>query len=210
MLEGDKRMGEAETLYAQAAGCGPWDAMEALDVAVAQRTRRIGWVGPRVCMSLLGDAIVVQARAKRFNAPSIASPDRKSRTMKYLLIAWSPPPTAAQGCRHQQGRAGRVARAECARAIRNQHTARGTASNEFQFVYAHGRTKVKPNQASCCPAPSCSTPPVDTKADPVKGDVRLPDRCRSADAEEIQAEQALTTSKPAVLSLWPLCGAAFR
>ena len=36
MLEGDKRMGEAETLYAQAAGCEAMDAMEALDIAVAR------------------------------------------------------------------------------------------------------------------------------------------------------------------------------
>ncbi|MEO3691605.1 hypothetical protein [Roseateles paludis] len=36
MLEGDKRMGEAETLYAQAAACEAMDAMEALDIAVAR------------------------------------------------------------------------------------------------------------------------------------------------------------------------------
>jgi hypothetical protein len=36
MLEGDKRMKEAEKLYAQAAGCEPADAMERLDVEMAK------------------------------------------------------------------------------------------------------------------------------------------------------------------------------
>jgi len=36
MLEGDKRMKEAEALYADAAACEPLDAMECLDVAVAR------------------------------------------------------------------------------------------------------------------------------------------------------------------------------
>ncbi len=36
MLEGDKRMGLAEELYAQAAACEAMDAMEALDIAVAR------------------------------------------------------------------------------------------------------------------------------------------------------------------------------
>jgi hypothetical protein len=35
MLEGDKRMKEAEKLYAQAAQCTPLDAMEKLDVELA-------------------------------------------------------------------------------------------------------------------------------------------------------------------------------
>jgi tetratricopeptide (TPR) repeat protein len=36
MLEGDKRMKEAERLYTEAAACTPMDAMECLDVAMAQ------------------------------------------------------------------------------------------------------------------------------------------------------------------------------
>jgi len=36
MLEGDKRMKEAEKLYAEAAGCKPLDAMERLDVEMAK------------------------------------------------------------------------------------------------------------------------------------------------------------------------------
>ena len=36
MLEGDKRMKEAEALYADAAACEPMDAMEALDVQMAR------------------------------------------------------------------------------------------------------------------------------------------------------------------------------
>lgn len=36
MLEGDKRMAEAETLYAEAAACQPADAMERLDVEMAK------------------------------------------------------------------------------------------------------------------------------------------------------------------------------
>lgn len=36
MLEGDKRMKEAEALYADAAACEPMDAMEALDIAMAR------------------------------------------------------------------------------------------------------------------------------------------------------------------------------
>jgi tetratricopeptide (TPR) repeat protein len=36
MLEGDKRMKEAETLYADAAACTPMDAMERLDVEMAK------------------------------------------------------------------------------------------------------------------------------------------------------------------------------
>lgn len=36
MLEGDKRMKEAEKLYAQAAACAPLDAMERLDVEMAK------------------------------------------------------------------------------------------------------------------------------------------------------------------------------
>jgi tetratricopeptide (TPR) repeat protein len=36
MLEGDKRMKEAEALYAEAAGCEPIDAMERLDVEMAK------------------------------------------------------------------------------------------------------------------------------------------------------------------------------
>jgi tetratricopeptide (TPR) repeat protein len=36
MLEGDKRMAEAEELYAQAAACKPMDAMERLDVEMAK------------------------------------------------------------------------------------------------------------------------------------------------------------------------------
>jgi tetratricopeptide (TPR) repeat protein len=36
MLEGDKRMKEAEALYAQAAACEPLDAMECLDVEMAR------------------------------------------------------------------------------------------------------------------------------------------------------------------------------
>jgi hypothetical protein len=36
MLEGDKRMKEAETLYAEAAACEPMDAMERLDVEMAK------------------------------------------------------------------------------------------------------------------------------------------------------------------------------
>jgi tetratricopeptide (TPR) repeat protein len=36
MLEGDKRMGEAEKLYAEAAACTPLDAMERLDVEMAK------------------------------------------------------------------------------------------------------------------------------------------------------------------------------
>ncbi|MCU7372220.1 hypothetical protein PEC18_15470 [Paucibacter sp. O1-1] len=36
MLEGDKRMKEAETLYADAAACEPLDAMECLDVELAR------------------------------------------------------------------------------------------------------------------------------------------------------------------------------
>lgn len=36
MLEGDKRMKEAEALYADAATCEPMDAMEALDIAMAR------------------------------------------------------------------------------------------------------------------------------------------------------------------------------
>ena len=36
MLEGDKKMKEAEKLYAEAAACGPLDAMERLDVEMAK------------------------------------------------------------------------------------------------------------------------------------------------------------------------------
>ena len=36
MLEGDKRMKEAEKLYADAAACEPADAMERLDVEMAK------------------------------------------------------------------------------------------------------------------------------------------------------------------------------
>ena len=36
MLEGDKRMKEAEKLYADAAACTPADAMETLDVEMAR------------------------------------------------------------------------------------------------------------------------------------------------------------------------------
>jgi hypothetical protein len=36
MLEGDKRMKEAEKLYEQAAACTPTDAMERLDVEMAK------------------------------------------------------------------------------------------------------------------------------------------------------------------------------
>ena len=36
MLEGDKRMKEAEKLYAEAAECEPLDAMERLDVEMAK------------------------------------------------------------------------------------------------------------------------------------------------------------------------------
>jgi hypothetical protein len=36
MLEGDKRMKEAEKLYAEAAMCKPLDAMERLDVEMAR------------------------------------------------------------------------------------------------------------------------------------------------------------------------------
>jgi len=36
MLEGDKRMKEAEKLYAEAAGCKPLDAMERLDIEMAK------------------------------------------------------------------------------------------------------------------------------------------------------------------------------
>jgi tetratricopeptide (TPR) repeat protein len=36
MLEGDKKMGEAEKLYAEAAACVPMDAMERLDVEMAK------------------------------------------------------------------------------------------------------------------------------------------------------------------------------
>lgn len=36
MLEGDKRMAEAEALYQEAAGCTPMDAMERLDVEMAK------------------------------------------------------------------------------------------------------------------------------------------------------------------------------
>jgi len=36
MLEGDKRMKEAEKLYAEAAACEPLDAMERLDVEMAK------------------------------------------------------------------------------------------------------------------------------------------------------------------------------
>jgi hypothetical protein len=36
MLEGDKRMKEAEKLYAEAAACTPMDAMERLDVEMAK------------------------------------------------------------------------------------------------------------------------------------------------------------------------------
>ena len=36
MLEGDKRMKEAEKLYAEAAACKPADAMERLDVEMAK------------------------------------------------------------------------------------------------------------------------------------------------------------------------------
>ena len=36
MLEGDKRMKEAEKLYAEAAACKPLDAMERLDVELAR------------------------------------------------------------------------------------------------------------------------------------------------------------------------------
>jgi hypothetical protein len=36
MLEGDKRMKEAEQLYAEAAACKPLDAMERLDVEMAK------------------------------------------------------------------------------------------------------------------------------------------------------------------------------
>jgi len=36
MLEGDKRMKEAEKLYAEAAECTPMDAMERLDVEMAK------------------------------------------------------------------------------------------------------------------------------------------------------------------------------
>jgi len=36
MLEGDKKMKEAEKLYAEAAGCEPKDAMERLDVEMAK------------------------------------------------------------------------------------------------------------------------------------------------------------------------------
>jgi hypothetical protein len=36
MLEGDKRMKEAEKLYADAAECKPLDAMERLDVEMAK------------------------------------------------------------------------------------------------------------------------------------------------------------------------------
>ena len=36
MLEGDKRMKEAEALYAEAAACEPMDAMERLDVEMAK------------------------------------------------------------------------------------------------------------------------------------------------------------------------------
>ena len=36
MLEGDKRMAEAEKLYADAAACTPLDAMERLDVEMAK------------------------------------------------------------------------------------------------------------------------------------------------------------------------------
>ena len=36
MLEGDKKMKEAEKLYADAAACEPLDAMERLDVEMAK------------------------------------------------------------------------------------------------------------------------------------------------------------------------------
>jgi hypothetical protein len=36
MLEGDKRMAQAEQLYADAAACTPQDAMERLDVEMAK------------------------------------------------------------------------------------------------------------------------------------------------------------------------------
>jgi hypothetical protein len=36
MLEGDKRLKEAEALYADAAACQPMDAMECLDVELAR------------------------------------------------------------------------------------------------------------------------------------------------------------------------------
>jgi hypothetical protein len=36
MLEGDKRMAEAEKLYQDAADCTPLDAMERLDVEMAK------------------------------------------------------------------------------------------------------------------------------------------------------------------------------
>ena len=36
MLEGDKKMKEAEHLYADAAECAPLDAMERLDVEMAK------------------------------------------------------------------------------------------------------------------------------------------------------------------------------
>ena len=36
MIEGDKRMKEAEQLYADAAACEPMDAMECLDIEVAR------------------------------------------------------------------------------------------------------------------------------------------------------------------------------
>jgi hypothetical protein len=36
MLEGDKKMAEAEQLYADAAACTPMDAMERLDVEMAK------------------------------------------------------------------------------------------------------------------------------------------------------------------------------
>ena len=36
MLEGDKRMKDAEALYADAAACTPLDAMERLDVEMAK------------------------------------------------------------------------------------------------------------------------------------------------------------------------------
>jgi len=36
MLEGDKKMKEAEKLYAEAAACEPLDAMERLDVEMAK------------------------------------------------------------------------------------------------------------------------------------------------------------------------------
>ena len=36
MIEGDKKMAEAEKLYAQAAACTPLDAMERLDVEAAK------------------------------------------------------------------------------------------------------------------------------------------------------------------------------